>query len=114
MKLIDLSHPLYDNAPNCPAHPPVRVDIIANHEQHGWRVEHLSLASHTGSHVDAPLHKLANKPSLDEIPLESWVGFAYIADLRGIAPNAPITATLLQSKLPAKLSDKIILLATCW
>ncbi len=114
MRLIDLSQPLYANAPNCPAHPPVKSQIIANHEQHGWRVELLTLASHTGSHVDAPLHKLANKPSLDDIPLESWVGPAHIADLRGIAPNAPITAALLQSKLPANLVDKIILLATGW
>jgi kynurenine formamidase len=114
MKLIDLSQPLFDNAPNCPAHPPVKVDIIANHEQHGWRVEHLSLASHTGSHVDAPLHKLAGKPSLDDIPLEKWVGPAYIADLRGIAPNTPISVDLLKSTLPAELTDRIILLATGW
>src|SRR5438270_2861122 len=114
MKLIDLSQPLFDDAPNCPAHPAVGVKIIANHEEHGWRVEHLSLASHTGSHVDAPLHKLAGKGSLDDIPLESWVGLAFIADLRGIAPNAPIGAGLLAEKLPGDLSDRIILLATGW
>jgi kynurenine formamidase len=114
MKLIDLSQPLYDGAPNCPAHPPVKVEIIATHEKAGWRVEHLSLASHTGSHVDAPLHKLAGTPSLDDIPLENWVGFAYIADLRGIAPNAPIGAEMLAQKLPSDLSDRIVLLATGW
>ena len=34
MKLIDLSQPLYDGAPNCPAHPPVKSEIIADHPQH--------------------------------------------------------------------------------
>jgi arylformamidase len=114
MKLIDLSQPLYDGAPNCPAHPAVKSEIIATHEEVGWRVEHVSLASHTGSHVDAPLHKLAGAASLDDIPLERWVGTAYIADLRGIAPNAPITADLLAAKLPSSLRDQIILLATGW
>ena len=114
MKLIDLSQPLYDGAPNCPAHPPVKVDIIATHEEVGWRVEHVSLASHTGSHVDAPLHKLAGTASLDDIPLEKWVGPAHIADLRGIAPNTPIDAKMLADKLPADLHDRIILLATGW
>ena len=114
MKLMDLSQPLFDGAPNCPAHPPVKVDIIATHEQAGWRVEHVSLASHTGSHVDAPLHKLPGTASLDDIPLERWVGTAYIADLRGIAPGAPITAELLAAKLPKDLTDQIILLATGW
>jgi arylformamidase len=114
MKLIDLSQPLFDGAPNCPAHPPVKVDIIATHEQVGWRVEHVSLASHTGSHVDAPLHKLAGTASLDDIPLERWVGTAYIADLRGIVPGAAITAELLAARLPKDLTDQIILLATGW
>ena len=114
MKLIDLSQPLYDGAPNCPAHPAVKSEIIATHEEVGWRVEYLTLASHTGSHVDAPLHKLAGAASLDDIPLESWVGPAYIADLRGIAADAPIDAKLLAAKLPEDLYDRIILLATGW
>ena len=114
MKLIDLSQPLYNGAPNCPAHPAVKSEIIATHEKVGWRVEYLMLASHTGSHVDAPLHKLAGAPSLDDIPLESWVGQAYIADLRGIAPDALIGAQLLAEKLPGDLHDRIILLATGW
>src|SRR5690242_15567492 len=114
MKLIDLSQPLYHDAPNCPAHPPVKVDVIATHEQVGWRVELLTLASHTGSHVDAPLHKLAGAPSLDEIPLEKWVGPAHIADLRGLARATPITPELLAPRLPGDLSDRIVLLATGW
>lgn len=114
MKLIDLSQPLFDGAPNCPAHPAVKVEIIATHEQVGWRVEHLSLASHTGSHVDAPLHKLAGAASLDEIPLEKWVGPAFIADLRGIEANRPIDASMLAEKLPGDLGDRIVLLATGW
>jgi arylformamidase len=114
MKLIDLSQPLFHDAPNCPAHPPVKVDIIATHEQVGWRVELLTLASHTGSHVDAPLHKLPGAPSLDQIPLEKWVGSAHIADLRGIAPSTPITSEMLEPLLPPDLSDRIVLLATGW
>ncbi len=114
MKLIDLSQPLYENAPNCPAHPAVKSEIIATHEKVGWRVEYVSLASHTGSHVDAPLHKLAGEASLDDIPLESWVGQAFIADLRGIVADTPIGAELLAAKLPGDLKDRIVLLATGW
>jgi kynurenine formamidase len=114
MRIIDLSQPLYDDAPNCPAHPPVKVEIIATHEEVGWRVEHLSLASHTGSHVDAPLHKLAGSESIDDIPLERWVGPAYIADLRGLQPNEQIDGAMLERKLPADLNDCIVLLATGW
>src|SRR5688500_10573742 len=114
MRLLDLSQPIFDNCPNCPEHPPVRSEVILTHEQAGWRLEKLTLANHTGSHVDAPLHKLANAPCLDDIPLEKWVGLAHIADLRDSKPDQLITAPLLRQHLPADLSDRIILLATGW
>ena len=116
MKLIDLSQPVYHECPNCPVHPPVRVDIAATHERDGWRLEMMTLASHTGSHVDAPLHKLAGAPDLDAIPLERWVGPAVIADVRGLAPSSPIGPDLLRDKLrhADSLNDRIVLLATGW
>ena len=114
MRLIDLSQPLYHDAPNCPAHPPVKSEIIADHLKDGWRVELLTLASHTGSHVDAPFHKLATGANLDQIPLDSFAGQAVIADLRGVAPDELLTAAKLTSKLSLPVADRIVLLATGW
>ena len=114
MRLIDLSQPLYDGAPNCPAHPPVKCEIIADHPKDGWRVELLTLASHTGSHVDAPYHKLANGANLDQIPLERFTGEAVIADFRGVKADQALTAELLAEKLILPLADRIVLLATGW
>jgi len=115
MRLIDLSQPLYDGAPNCPAHPPVKSEIIADHPQTGWRVELLTLASHTGSHVDTPFHKLADGANLDQIPLERWTGEAFIADLRDSNADRPLDAALLSERLGGReLKDRIVLLATGW
>ena len=114
MRLIDLSQPLYHNAPNCPVHPPVKSEYIATHEKDGWLCELLTLSNHTGSHVDAPLHKIAGGKSLDQIPLETWVGPAWIVDLRDSTADRAIGAELLQSKLPNLPSDAIVLLATGW
>src|SRR4051795_10290504 len=114
MRFIDLSQPVYDASPNCPVHPPVRSEILRDHPAHGWRVELLTLSNHTGSHVDAPLHKIAGGASLDDIPLEKWCGPAFIADLRGIAADAHVTAAMLEAKLPVNLADGIVLLATGW
>jgi len=114
MRLIDLSQPLYDGAPNCPAHPPVKSEIIADHLKDGWRVEMLTLASHTGSHVDAPYHKLANGANLEQSPLERFTGQAVIADFRDSQPDRAITAALLAKALTMPLEDHIVLLATGW
>ena len=115
MRLIDLSQPIFDAGPNCPAHPPVRSEISSDHERADWHWETLTLASHTGSHLDAPLHKIAGGTSIDALRLETFVGSAYIADLRPLEPLALITPARLQSALPADLPpDSIVLMATGW
>jgi kynurenine formamidase len=114
MRLIDLSQPVNDGGPNCPVHPPVSANVVATHAKDNWHMEVITLATHTGSHVDAPLHKIAGGKSIDRIPLESFVGEAALADLRDSTADLPIGADLLASRLNGDLADRIILLATGW
>jgi kynurenine formamidase len=87
---------------------------VATHAKDNWHMEMINLATHTGSHVDAPLHKIAGGKSIDRIPLESFVGEAALADLRDSTADLPIGADLLASRLNGDLADRIILLATGW
>jgi arylformamidase len=115
MRLIDMSQPIFDNCPNCPEHPPVKSEVITDHHLSGWRLELLTIASHTGSHVDTPLHKLKGGANLDDIPLEKWTGQAFIADLRDSQAGMPITPHRLSQSLANRdLSDQIVLIATTW
>lgn len=112
--LMDLSQPIFDTGPNCPAHPLIRSEITSSHETADWRWETLTLASHTGSHLDAPLHKLKDGAAIDEIPLDRFTGSAWLADLRGLEPSAWITTGILSAALPELPSDSIVLMATGW
>lgn len=114
MRLIDLSQPVTDGGPNCPVHPPVSAKVVATHAKDNWHMEVITLATHTGSHLDAPLHKIAGGKSIDQIPLESFAGEAVLADLRDSSPERAIGADLLASRLSGELADRIILLATGW
>ena len=114
MKLIDLSQPLYDGSPNCPVHPAVRSTLLKDHPESGWRVECLTLSNHSGSHVDAPLHKIAGGASLDDMPLGRFAGPAFVVDLRGLLPSAAITIDHIATKKLRPLSGSIVLLATGW
>jgi kynurenine formamidase len=114
MRLIDLSQPIIHQGPNCPVHPPIQVETIARHDPDGWQMELLTVASHTGSHLDAPLHKRAGGKAIDGFALESFAGPAVLADLRGLAADAAIDGALLARSLPADLKDRIVLLATGW
>ena len=114
MRLLDLSQPLFNDAPNCPVHPPVVFKTTSDHAESGWRMEEIAMATHTGSHLDAPLHKIAGGASIDQLPLNGFAGPALIADLRGMEPGAAITLEVLAQKLPGEIDGKIILLATGW
>lgn len=115
MRLIDLSQPVYDACPHCPDDPDVRSGTIATHDKDRWQVELLSLTSHTGSHVDAPLHRIPGGAAIDQIPLERWMGQAFIADLRDCPPAAQLGPDDLAPALsPLNLADRIVLLATGW
>lgn len=72
------------------------------------------MTTHTGSHLDAPLHKIAGGKSISDLPLGTFVGPARIADLRGLAPNAAITPSLLAPRLKGIAAGEIVLLATGW
>jgi kynurenine formamidase len=114
MKLIDLSQPLFDNCPNCPVHPPVSSKVVATHPRDGWHMEVVNLSIHTGSHLDAPLHKIDGGKSIDQIPLESFAGTAVLCDLRDSMPDRAIDAALLSSRISGSVADQIVLLATGW
>ena len=115
MRIIDLSQPVFDGGPNCPAHPPIKSEIVADHPSSGWRMELMTLATHTGSHLDAPLHKLSEGRSIDKISLEKFTGSAYVANLRTLEPRSAITPTHLKKTLPENLpEDSIVLMATGW
>lgn len=114
MRLIDLSQPVTDGGPNCPVHPQISAKVVATHAKDNWHMEMITLATHTGSHLDAPLHKIDGGKSIDQIPLDSFSGEAVLADLRDSEADRPIRAELLASHLQGDLSDRIILLATGW
>ncbi|HEX9696124.1 MAG TPA: cyclase family protein [Actinomycetota bacterium] len=47
-------------------------------------VSELILGSHTGTHVDAPVHFIEGAGGVDEIPIEAMNGEAFVADARGM------------------------------
>ena len=76
-------------------------------------MELLTCATHTGSHCDAPLHKIDGGASLDDVPLDSWVGDALLVDLRPARNDFAIGEAELRDQLAGRdLKDKIVLLCT--
>ncbi len=75
MEMIDLSRVIYDGMPKIPVLPDVHVRRCLSLEKgQPLNVTEISLACHAGTHVDAPAHIYDNGKSIEEIPLEDFVG----------------------------------------
>ena len=72
---IDVSVRLRDGMAHWPDNPAVRVERLTDVERGDpATVSRLSFGSHTGTHMDAPLHFLRGGAGLDELDLEAVIG----------------------------------------
>lgn len=81
MHVVDLSLPLYDHMDVYSGDPAVHITTCRTRQKDGYEVRHLSFGSHTGTHVDAPIHMHDNGRTLDDIPLDKFCGPAQVVSL---------------------------------
>ncbi|HSX23616.1 MAG TPA: cyclase family protein [Candidatus Saccharimonadales bacterium] len=74
MPIVDLTVSLNEQTPVYPGDPAVRVKQAGTYEKDGYRDHVLTLGTHSGTHIDAPMHMLADGQSLDKTPIEQFVG----------------------------------------
>jgi arylformamidase len=83
-KIIDVTVPLTAELPTFPGDPPFRMESTHRlQDGAAYNVAELHLGTHTGTHVDAPFHFLADGTTVDELPLEILLGKARVVDLGG-------------------------------
>jgi len=81
MKIIDLSQPYQRGMTQFPNTPPMDVKQIAQIDEGGFRVTDFHAIVHVGTHCDAPAHCLKGAKTMDELPLDTFVGEAVIVDV---------------------------------
>ncbi|HSX28321.1 MAG TPA: cyclase family protein [Candidatus Saccharimonadales bacterium] len=83
MKLIDLSVILNQQTPVYPGDPAVKIEPVGVIERDGWNDHLVSLNTHAGTHIDAPLHMIADGKTLDQIPIEQFAGRGRLVAVTG-------------------------------
>lgn len=109
--IIDLTHKLRSNLPVFPGtiEPSfVRVNTIA---KDGFAELNMTMSTHTGTHIDAPCHIIANGKSLDQLSLDQFIGKAMVINCTGVTS---ISLELLQSKEESIKQVEFILFYTGW
>ncbi|WP_297466430.1 cyclase family protein [Thermococcus sp.] len=80
--IVDLSLSLGEDTPLYPGDPEVRIRPWALIERDGYYMNVLKMGEHTGTHVDAPAHFIPGGKTVDELPLEKFIGDAFVLDVR--------------------------------
>ncbi|WP_405784923.1 cyclase family protein [Streptomyces sp. NBC_01378] len=105
MRLVDLSVELATGMPVYPGDPRVTLTAALSVAADGVNVLHLDMGSQSGTHVDDSL------PTLDQLPLDRFVGEAVVVDARGAHPRSPLGPDLFEGRIRA---GAIVLVATGW
>jgi len=81
-RIVDLSIPIDQNTP---LPPPVKrrgnIEVVNFPPSGALQGSWITFYSHTGSHVDSPLHVIKGAKSVEDIRLEDVIGDAVVLDL---------------------------------
>jgi arylformamidase len=78
MKILDITRPLSGTAVAYPGDIP---PVFTQHDQRQYLISDLRMNSHSGTHIDAPVHYLKTGDTIDTISLSRLVGPCRVLDV---------------------------------
>ena len=85
MKIYDITMPLSAELPVFPGDPPVSVEPVTRLARgDAANVSRISLATHSGTHIDVPRHYDDGGLTVDHLPLTLLVGNVLVVELHGV------------------------------
>ena len=90
------------------------MEVLKEHDAPGGAgqiVRGVHMRLHAGSHVDAPEHNVVGGTQIHQLPLETFIGDAIVADLRDKLPSKAITAKDLRNAVDNRIrkGDRLLL-----
>jgi arylformamidase len=78
MKIIDITRPLSDKTVSYPGDMPPH---FTQRDQGLYLISDLHMNSHSGTHIDAPVHYLKTGDTIDTLPLSNLIGRCRVIDV---------------------------------
>lgn len=106
-RVVDLTHRLL------PGKEQYTLEVSRRNERHGLEGDIMSTVymwSHVGTHVEAPLHFLAEGGDTASIPVDRLMGPAIVLDFRDKETNEPITLQDLQEAGQIEPQDRVLIM----
>ncbi|HUG13900.1 MAG TPA: cyclase family protein [Thermomicrobiales bacterium] len=89
-RLYDVSVDVFPGMPQWAGEQIVAEAPLARTPTDDANVTILTLTTHTGTHVDPPRHFVHGGPTIDQIPLDRWIGPCWVADLSSAWPEIEV------------------------
>jgi kynurenine formamidase len=92
-RVVDLTHTLTVDFPTGSGQQQLTLERLSTRPKDAWNINRWHIHEHTGTHLDAPLHR-SNRDSADRIPAANLVGRLAVVDIRRKAevdPDAELT-----------------------
>ena len=109
MKIYDISQEVF----GCAVYPgdPSPEKIVQLRISNGdiCNLTALSMCAHNGTHVDAPFHFIDGEETIDQVPLDKFIGYAYVAEHDGLLGKEDAERILAEAKAcDSKACDMIL------
>ena len=80
---VDVSVPIYAGMVHFPDNPSIEIETIT-HVDRGdiCTLSRLTMGSHTGTHIDAPIHFLPGEASAEDVPLKNVIGPGRVIEIK--------------------------------
>ena len=117
MKIIDLSHPLEHGQLNFPFDPKISVVVHNTVTSIGYNITEISMATHQGTHLDAPFHFYDNGKTIEQMDINHFHGEAHLVDLAPgghLEASTPLTIEMFEGHADVFRPGARIIYRTGW
>jgi len=109
MKIYDISIDINNETVVYPNNEPVNIQDFAKLPEASSNLSKITFGSHTGTHVDAPKHTIADGMTLNKIPLDHFVGDCKVFDFSYLQPGEGIKISDFEkSEMAVNAGDRVL------
>lgn len=110
MKIYDISQEVF----GCRVYPtdptPEREELYSIEKGDLYNLTSFGMCTHNGTHIDAPRHFIKDGKAVDELPLETFVGLAYVAEHNGVVTEKDALKIIEKAKKQSPEAARRILI----
>ena len=90
------------------------AEVAKTMERDGWNASSLHIYSHAGTHMDAPVHFDVGNQTIDELPVDRFMGRAWVVDIKITRDQQLITEADFEASLNNIEAGDSVIVKTGW